>query len=807
MKISYHWLKQYLNFDLEPEKVSELLTNTGLEVEGLEEIETIKGGLKGLVIGEVLTCQKHPNADKLNTTTVNVGTSEALPIVCGAPNVAVGQKVVVATPGTTLYYDDKPLKIKKSKLRGEPSHGMICAEDELNLGNDHDGIMVLDPKAKVGTPAAEFFNIESDYVFEIGLTPNRTDAISHYGVARDLRAAMLRFGHKGLELNLPSVLNFNAGAVSHPVKVTIHEPKACYRYAGVALTNVKVGPSPDWLQNRLRAIGLSPINNVVDITNFVMHETGHPLHAFDYEKIDGAEINVRYQPQGTTFTTLDEKERKLNQEDLMICDAQKGLVLAGVYGGLQSGVSQKTTSVFLEAAHFNPVVVRKSAKRHALNTDSSFRYERGIDPEMTIYALKRAALLLTEYAEASLASQVVDEHPVKVENHQVDINLERMDQLIGQAIPRKEVYDILQWLEIKIVAENGGQVKLEIPAYRHDVTREADVIEEVLRIYGFNAIEMPGKMQISIAEQPKRGEAQYRAKISQALSARGYLEMINNSLTKASYYREYGFTADASIAMVNPLSQDLDVMRQDLIFGGLEAIAYNVKRQMADLKFFEFGRHYCKKGAGFKETNHLGLWVSGKHTPENWQSTSPTSNFFHLKAEVLRLLETVGLTQVEEQASEKAFFAEGLELSVYKKTVGQLGRVSSALLVDMQIDQPVYYANLNWEVMVGLAQKQKIKMKDLPRYPQVRRDLALLVDQAVAYADLEKAASKAERKLLKAVNLFDVYEGKNLPEGKKSYALSFILQSEQATLKDKEVEAAMQRILKSLKQQFAAELR
>jgi phenylalanyl-tRNA synthetase beta chain len=807
MKISYNWLKQYLNFNLEPQKVSELLTDTGLEVEGLEEIETIKGGLKGVVIGEVLTCAPHPDADRLKITTVNVGEEEPLPIVCGAPNVAVGQKVVVATPGTTLYFDDKPVKIKKSKLRGQPSNGMICAEDELGLGASHDGILVLPAKAKVGQAAAEYFNIESDFVFEIGLTPNRTDAISHYGVARDLRAVMLRHGSTNLSLSLPSVISFKTNEVKLPFKVNIHEPQACYRYMGVSLIKVKVGSSPDWLQNRLRAIGLSPINNVVDITNYVMHETGHPLHAFDAREIEDHEINVKYLPEGSKFTTLDQKERSLHAEDLMICDANQGLVLAGVYGGLNSGVTENTKQVFLEAAHFNPVSVRKAAKRHALNTDSSFRYERGIDPEMTEYALKRAALLLEELAGAEVASEIVDEHPVKIENKQVTLSLPRMNRFIGQEIPQEMVYNILQWLDLKVFAENGGQLHIEVPAYRHDVTREADIIEEVLRIYGFNAIEVNQKMRISIAQQEKRGEAAYRAKLSSALSARGYLEMVNNSLTKADYYHDFGFSADDSIAMVNPLSQDLGVMRQDLIFGGLEAISHNTKRQRPNLKFYEFGRHYKLKDKGYHEQAFLGLWISGEEKPENWQHLKFKSNFFTLKDEVVRLLNTLGLSQIEEAAADKAYFEEGLELSVFRQAVVNLGRVSATLLEKFDLNQAVYYASFNWAKLAELAKTQKIVMKDLPRFPEVRRDLALLVDQDIAYADLAKAAQKADRKLLQKVNLFDVYQGKNLPEGKKSYALSFILQDAQATLKDAQVDNVMEKVLSSLQKQFKTELR
>lgn len=807
MKISYNWLKEYINTNLPAAEVSELLTNTGLEVEGLEEIETVKGGLKGVVIGEVLTCESHPNADRLKVTTVNVGGDKPLHIVCGAPNVAAGQKVPVATVGTEIFTDDGSFKIKKSKIRGEASEGMICAEDELGLGQSHDGIMVLDPTAEVGTPAAEFFNIESDFVFEIGLTPNRTDAISHYGVARDLRAALLRFGHEGVDLQQPSVASFAVNSKDLPVDIKIENREACYRYAGLSLKDVKIGPSPDWLQNRLRAIGLAPINNVVDITNFIMHETGHPLHAFDLAKIAGNCIHVKTLAAGTKFTTLDEKERELHADDLMICDDHKGLVLAGVFGGLESGVTETTTNVFLEAAHFNPVSIRKAAKRHGLNTDSSFRYERGVDPEMTIYALKRAAILIRDIAGGEIAMDIRDEHPTKIAPHEVSVDLKRMTQLIGQEIETDLVKNILSWLDIRIKAESGGTLHLEIPAYRHDVTREADVVEEVLRIYGFNAVEFGSKMQISVAQVDSKDAAAYRDKISALLSGRGFLEMINNSLTKPAYYNGNGFEAEKSVEMLNPLSQDLAVLRQDLIFGGLESISYNIKRQRSDLRFYEFGRHYQKGNKGYKEEERMALWITGAEGNESWRGSAEASDFFTLKNELIHILAALSLEKIEEQAFEGELFDEALKFDIFKNEVVVFGRVKTALAKNFDIKQPVYYANLNWAKLAELAAKQRIVMKDLPRFPEVRRDLALLLDDSIRYSDLKQAAEKAERKILKEVNLFDVYQGKNLPEGKKSYAMSFVMQDAEKTLQDKQVDKVMEKILSSFKKQFNAELR
>lgn len=807
MKISYNWLKEYLNTDLSPEKAAEYLTDTGLEVEGLEQIDTIKGGLRGVVIGEILSCVQHPDADKLKVTEVNIGTDEPVQIVCGAPNVAAGQKVPVATVGTEIYTEDGSFTIKKSKLRGQVSEGMICAEDELGLGESHDGIMILDPAAKVGSPAAEYFEIESDYVIEIGLTPNRTDAMSHYGVARDLRAALLRFNQGKPELELPSVSAFKTERNDMPVSVRIENEEACYRYMGISIQGVKVEESPAWLQNRLRAIGLKPVNNIVDIGNYVLHETGHPLHAFDADKIAGKEIIIKNAVAGDKFITLDGSELELSDQDLMIWDAERPLVLAGVYGGQNSGVSSSTENVFLEVAYFDPVHIRKSAKRHALNTDSSFRYERGVDPEMTEYALKRAVTLIQEIAGGEVAMAIADEHPVKIQNQELTLNLDRMNSLIGEAIPAEMVRDILASLDIRIKAESGKNWHLEVPAYRRDVEREADVVEEVLRIYGFNAVPYDGPMRISVAQKSADDDARERDMISGLLSSLGYHEMMNNSLTKASYYEKFGFSPEASVAMLNPLSQDLAVMRQSMLFGGLEAVEYNSKRQRANLKFFEFGRCYRKKEAGFVEREDLALWLTGLAEDENWKQGAQASDFYQLKNAVQLLFERIGLSGYQESASDAAIFSEGLKWHRGKKVLAEIGKVNPGLLKSFDLKTAVFYAELNWEALVEAARKNSIVMSDLPKFPEVRRDLALLVDSNVKYGDLAQAAAKAGGKLLKTVNLFDVYEGKNLPEGKKSYALSFTLAHEEKTLNDKAVEQIMSKIQASLEKQYGASLR
>lgn len=808
MKISYKWLKEYINTDLPPDEISKLLTDTGLEVEGVEEVESIKGGLKGVVIGEVLTCEPHPNADRLKKTTVDIGEEEPLHIVCGAPNVAAGQKVPVATVGTTIYSDEGDFEIKKSKIRGEVSQGMICAEDELNIGQSHDGIMVLDANAKVGTPAAEYFNIQSDFVFEIGLTPNRTDAMSHYGVARDLRAALLRYNYQNVELSLPSVSNFSPTSTSLPIKIEVENTDACPRYAGVSINNVKVAPSPDWLQNKLRTIGVGPINNVVDVTNFVLHETGHPMHAFDVSKISGNKVLVKNLESGTKFITLDEKERELDSNDLMICNGQsEPMCIAGVFGGLHSGVTEGTTQVFLEAAYFNSVSIRKTAKRHGLNTDASFRYERGVDPEMTIYALKRAALLITELAGGEIAMDITDLYPNKIEHTEIEVNLDRMNTLIGQEIEADQVRAILHSLNIKIKSESGSNLVLSVPPYRVDVTREADIVEEVLRIYGFNAIDMDGRMSISVAQTDPKSEGRYREKLSTALSARGFNEIMNNSLTKPGYFAAHGFNSQASVEMLNPLSQDLAVMRQNLLFGGLETIARNANRQRADLSLYEFGKTYTKTETGYAESLRLALWKTGLQQQEVWKAPASKTDFYYLKAEIELILERLGFDGWDERETENPAFTYALGIFINNKEVVTLGKVDEGAARLAEVKQDVFFADVDWEYLTKKAKKHSILFKELPKYPEVRRDLALLLDKNVRYADLKAAAEKSERKILRKVNLFDVYEGKNLAEGKKSYAMSFILRDDQATLNDKQVEKTMEKILGSFKHQFGAELR
>jgi phenylalanyl-tRNA synthetase beta chain len=807
MKISYNWLKQYLNINLPSERVSELLTDTGLEVEGLEQIDTIKGGLRGVVIGEVLSCENHPNADKLKITSVSIGGDDVLPIVCGAPNVAAGQKVLIATVGTEIHSDEDSFTIKKSKIRGEVSQGMICAEDELGLGEGHDGIMVLPEDATVGQAAAEYFNLESDYVFEIGLTPNRTDAMSHFGVARDLRAAILRYEGGNLNLTLPTVALLNNSSEELQINIDIKNTEACYRYSGLTLKNVKVKASPDWIQNRLRAIGLKPVNNIVDITNYVLHETGHPLHAFDADKISGQKIIIKNAEEGQSFQTLDGAELTLSAKDLMVCDAEKPLVLAGVYGGINSGVSNETNSVFLEAAYFDSVTVRKSAKRHGLNTDSSFRYERGVDPEMTLYALKRAASLMIEFADAELAMSIRDEHPHHIEASQVILDLKRMNSLIGHEIEVSLVRRILQSLDIRIISEANQQLNLEIPTYRIDVKREADVIEEVLRIYGFNAVPYDGPMRISVAKIDPKDDSREREVISNLLASLGFNEMMNNSLTKASYYHGFGFREEDSIKMLNPLSQDLAVMRQSLIFGGLEATAYNSKRQRSEVALFEFGREYKLNEDKYQEREALAIWISGKDRPENWQKTHTDSDFYTLKQSCLKVLERLGVSGLKEEALDSPICTEGISLMQGAKQIVSIGLVQTKLAKSLDVKAAVFYAHFDWAAITKMAKRKKIVMKDLPKYPAVRRDLALLVDGSATYESLRQASQKAGGGLLRAINLFDVYQGSNLPEGKKSYAISFVFRHDEKTLNDAAVDQSINKILTVLKKQFQVELR
>lgn len=808
MKISYNWLQQFLKIDWEATKTGELLTDLGLEVEGIETKESIKGSLKGVVVGEVLTCIQHPNADRLKLTTVNLGDEKPVQIVCGAPNVAAGQKVPVATVGTILY-DEKGegFKIKKGKIRGEESHGMICAEDELGLGKSHDGIMILDNKLKPGTPASEVFNIETDYVFEIGLTPNRSDAMSHYGVARDLRAGLIQQDVKK-ELISPSVSDFHVDERTLRFDVEVEDKDLAPRYCGITITDVIIKDSPEWIQNRLKAIGITPKNNVVDITNYVLHELGQPLHAFDAQKVKGNKIKVKTLKEGTKFTTLDEVERTLSSEDIMICDADSNpLCIAGVFGGLNSGVTENTTSIFLESAYFNPVSVRKTAKRHGLNTDASFRFERGIDINMTEYALKRAALLIEEYAEGKLASDVSDFYPVKIEDFQVFLSYENAYRLIGQEIPKDTIKNILASLEIKINSETEGGLGLTIPSYRTDVQREADIIEEILRVFGYNNIEFSNKLNTSITFNSDTN-TKVENIIANHLSALGFNETMANSLTKSDYINlSENIKEDANVVMLNPLSNDLGVMRQSLLFSGLESISYNINRKNNSLKFYEFGKTYHKFNGKYQEDKHLTLFVTGNRAKESWNSNNSISDFFYLKGIITTVLQRVGVSKIKTSPSKSDIFSEGITLSLGKIKLVDFGVVKRYILKEFGIKQEVLFADFNLENLYNLSGNKKIKVSELPKFPTVKRDLALLLDHNIAFNEVYNLAFQSERNLLKEVDLFDVYEGDNLPEGKKSYAVSFLLQDENKTLEDKQIDKIMQKLQQTFEKNLDAVLR
>ncbi|MDC0177224.1 phenylalanine--tRNA ligase subunit beta [Polaribacter sp.] len=808
MKISYNWLQQFLQIDWDPVKTGELLTDLGLEVEGIEIKEAIKGSLKGIVVGEVLTCVQHPNADRLKVTTVDLGSGEPIQIVCGAPNVAAGQKVPVATIGTTLY-DDKGegFKIKKGKIRGEESHGMICAEDELGLGKGHDGILVLDKKLKTGTPAAAVFNIETDAVFEIGLTPNRSDAMSHFGVARDLRAGLIQKNIK-LELISPSVGNFHVDERTLRTDVEIENKEFVPRYCGITITDVKIKPAPEWIQNRLKAIGITPKNNIVDITNYVLHELGQPLHAFDSQKVKGNKILVKTLKEGTKFTTLDGVERVLSSEDIMICDADATpLCIGGVFGGLNSGVSEHTTSLFLESAYFNPVSIRKTAKRHALNTDASFRFERGIDINLTKYALKRAALLIEEYAGGKMASDISDFYPEKVEDFQVFLSYENAYRLIGQEIPKETIKNILASLEIKINSETEAGLGVTIPYYRTDVQREADIIEEILRVYGYNNIEFSHKLNTSISFDSNK-ETKYENSIANHLSALGFNETMSNSLTKPEYSAlSEDIQEEANVVMLNPLSNDLKVMRQSLLYSGLEALAYNINRKNISLQFYEFGKTYHKYNEKYEENKDLTLFVTGNRTKESWISANKATDFFFLKGIITSLLARLGIENVKATPTQQTIFSEGISLDLGKIKLVNFGVVKPSLLKEFGIKQEVLFANFNWDTLLKLVGNKKIKVIENPKFPAVKRDLALLLDSTVAFNKVYDLAFQTERKLLKDVDLFDVYEGDKLPEGKKSYAVSFLLQDETKTLTDKQIDKTMQKLQQTFEKNLAAVLR
>ena len=838
MNISYNWLKRYIALTDSAEQVAQILTSIGLEVGKVEQVQTIKGGLEGLVVGEVLTCVDHPNSDHLHITTTRVAPdAEPLQIVCGAPNVAAGQKVIVATVGTVLYDGEEKFTIKKGKIRGEESLGMICAEDEIGVGTSHDGIMVLPADTPVGMPAKEYFGVEDDTLIEVDITPNRADGASHYGVARDLYAY---YEAKGIDIQLtkPSVEAFQVQSHALPIEVVVENADACPRYTGVSIKGVSIKESPDWLKKALNTIGIRPINNVVDVTNFVLHEMGQALHSFDADKIKGNKVIVKNATEGQKFVTLDGVERTLSAADLMICNAEEPMCIAGVFGGQDSGISENTTNVFLESAYFDPVSIRKTARRHQLSTDASFRYERGCDPNNTLYVLKRCALLIQEVAGGEIAMEIVDEvkgEKLEVKDEKyfapfpVEFNIARAHALIGKELGEELIERILHAMEVEIVSKEGKTWQLGVPRYRVDVQRECDVVEDILRIYGYNNVEFPEKLNTSLSYNPKPNPVALQIRISEQLTAQGFNEILNNSLTKVSYYEPLeGLSLATCVKIMNPLSQDLGVMRQTLLFGGLESIQRNANRKNADLKFYEFGNcyHYnAQKIAdrqakdphwvydplyAYSEDPHLALWLTGNKTAQSWVQKEEKTSFYTLHAYVNNVLRRLGvsvqLLNMEPLNSELC--SDGMVIKAPNgKQIGFMGIVNGKLLKAFDIDNPVYYADLDWNMLLKLNKQYKPVINDLPKFPEVKRDFALLVDKSVKFADLAKAALAAEKKLLKAVNLFDVYEGKNLEAGKKSYALSFILQDAENTLKDKQIEAIMAKLLKTFEEKFGAKLR
>lgn len=821
MNISYNWLKSYINFDLSVNELAKVLTSLGLEVGSVEEVESVKGGLKGLVVGHVLTRVQHPNADKLSCTTVDVGGEAPLNIVCGAPNVAAGQKVIVATVGTALYAGEESFTIKKAKIRGELSEGMICAEDEIGLGTSHDGIMVLDSDAVIGTPAAEYFSIESDYMLEVDLTPNRIDAGSHLGVARDLAAYLKQQGND-VNLVWPSIDGFAIDNTAYSVKVNVENNEACPRYTGITVSDITVKESPEWLKNRLKAIGMTPINNVVDVTNFVLHECGQPLHAFDGDKVSGNKIVVRTEREGAKFVTLDGIERALTADDLMICNENEGMCIGGVFGGLHSGVTNQTKRIFLESAYFNPVWIRKTARRHQLSTDSSFRFERGVDPSRTLWALKRAALLIKEVAGGTLSSEITDVYPQPVKPSVVEFSVLRAQKLIGKSIAKEEISSILHGLEIKILEDKGDVLLLEIPTYRVDVTREADVVEDVLRIYGYNNVEISGSVKSTLSYVAKPDDSKLKNKVSDMLSSQGFNEIMNNSLSRSGYYEGLEtFPSTHCVAILNPLSNDLNVMRQTLLFGCLETAVYNQNRRSSNLKLYEFGNCYYfnpqsesnanKPLAPYTEVQHLAILLSGNVTEENWNAKEKQLDFYDLKGFVVNLLKKTGISVgslIAGEIDDSDLIESGMSwLTRSGETLVYFGKVSRKLQKQFDIENPVFYADINWDVLLSEHSKAHVSFSEIGRYPEVRRDLALLIDKSVQFTQIEALAYKTERKLLKRVSLFDVYEGNKLPEGKKSYAVSFILQDDDKTLTDKQIEKTMSRLVEVYSQELGAVLR
>ena len=820
MNISYKWLKEYVDFDLTAQQVCDALTSTGLEVDALEEVQSIKGGLKGLYVGKVLTCEAHPNSDHLHVTTVDLGKGEPSQIVCGAPNVAAGQKVIVADLGCVLYDGDNEFVIKKSKLRGVESNGMICAEDEIGIGNDHSGIIVLPEDAVVGTPAAEYYHLESDWLIEVDITANRADGLSHWGVARDLYAWLKSNGYE-TKMHRPDCSKFKVENHDLPIEVTIENQEACKRYACVSVTGCEVKESPEWLKNKLTTVGLRPINNIVDITNYIMMAYGQPLHTFDADMVKGHQIVVKTMPEGTPFQTLDGEEHKLSDRDLAICNAEEPMCIAGVFGGKGSGTYETTKNVVLESAYFHPTWIRKSARRHGLSTDASFRFERGVDPNGTIYALKQAAILCQELAGGKVSMEICDVYPNPIKNAVVELKYDYVDKLIGKDINRGIIMNICRWLEMEIKYENEQGLTLEIPAYRVDVTRPCDVVEDILRIYGYNNVEIPTQLKSSLVI---KGDEDLKHKlanlVSEQLVGQGFNEILNNSLTKGAYYEgRNAYPVENSVKIMNPLSTDLNVMRQTLLFGGLESIQHNVNRKRQNLRFFEFGNVYTydpekqnddNPMLAYKEQYHCSLLITGKRVEGSWAHANEDSSIYELRAYVINIIRRIGVSQNQlvVKKSDNDIFSTGVTIENRGgKKLYELGIISKKLLKQFGLENPVYYAELNWTALMKIAKKNEVLYTEVPKFPAVSRDLALLVDNSVEFAQIEQIARQTEKKLLKKVELFDVYEGDKLPAGKKSYAVNFILQDNEKTMGDKQIDAIMQKLIANLKKQLNAELR
>lgn len=820
MNVSYKWLKEYVDFDLTPQEVEQALTSTGLEVDALEEVQTVKGGLKGLYVGQVLTCEMHPNSDHLHVTTVDLGNGEPRQIVCGAPNVAAGQKVIVADLGCVLYNGDDSFTIKKSKLRGVDSFGMICAEDEIGVGTSHDGIIVLPEDAPVGQPAAEYYHLESDWVIEIDITANRSDALSHYGVARDLYAWLKRNGYQ-TSLHRPSCDGFKVDNEDLPIDVKIENTEACKRYACLSLTDCEVKESPEWLQNKLRVIGLRPVNNIVDITNYVMMAYGQPMHCFDADMVAGNQIVVRTQPEGAKFVTLDGEEHTLGEHDLSICNAEHPMCIAGIFGGKGSGTYETTRNVVLESAYFHPTWIRKSARRHGLSTDASYRFERGIDPNGTVYALKQAAILCQQLTGGKVSMQIRDVYPSPIENAHVSLSYGYVNALIGKEIEPSVIKNILESLEMEIKSENSHGLELSVPSYRVDVRRPCDVVEDILRIYGYNNVEIPTQLKSSLTIQGDEDRAAHLENlVGEQLVGCGFHEILNNSLTKTSYYHDLNrYPEKSTVKIMNPLSTDLGVMRQTLLFGGLESIMRNVNRKQSNLRFFEFGNCYKYVAEqdnqedpikAYQQAYHLGLWVTGKRVEGSWAHADEPSSFDELNAYVQNIFTRIGVPSgmLVTEKSDNNIFSHGLTIKNRGgKIIAELGIVCNKLLKRVDVAGEVYFAEINWTTLMKLTRKNKVEYTELSKYPAVSRDLALLIDKQTEFSQIEKTAFQTEKKLLKRVELFDVYEGKNLPEGKKSYAVNFILQDEQKTLNDKQIDGIMQKLIKNLTEKLGAELR